>query len=127
MEGKDTEYMITVRTGVEKWAGCDNNIKFVKPQCDAIASLGGVLIVLFLIPMTFASAVSIYSLVIVAKYYQEIENENQIVPPTITIQQCTPRASTPEVVLNSSKEIATIYDPTTNPSAPPMQEPPPYN
>ena len=27
MEGKDTEYMITVRTGVEKWAGCDNNIK----------------------------------------------------------------------------------------------------
>ena len=93
---------------------------------DAIASLGGVLIVLFLIPMTFASAVSVYSLVIVAKYYQEMENENRIIPPTITIQQCTPRASAPDVVLNNSKEIATIYDPTINPSAPPTQEPPPY-
>ena len=94
---------------------------------DVIANLGGVLIVLFLIPMTFASAVSVYSLVTVAKYYQEIENENRIVPPTITIQQCTPRSNTPEVEYTGSKEIATIYDPTTNPSAPPMPESVTYN
>ena len=94
---------------------------------DVIANLGGVLIVLFLIPMTFASAVSVYSLVTVAKYYQEIENENRIVPPTITIQECTPRSNTPEVEITASKEIATIYDPTTNPSAPPMPESVTYN
>ena len=88
---------------------------------DVIASLGGVLIILFLIPMTFSSAVSVYSLVTVAKYYQELD-EDRPIPPTIIIQQSTPRTNSPEVDLHGPKEITTIYNPTVKPSAPPMPE-----
>ena len=88
-----------------------------------IASLGFVLILAFLVPIIAASAVSTYSLVIVAKFYQEIDNEWELqIPPTITIQECTPRENTPETQFMNSKEIATIYDPTITPSAPPMPD-----
>ena len=88
-----------------------------------IARLGFVLILAFLVPIIAASAVSTYSLVIVAKFYQEIDNEWELqIPPTITIQECTPRENTPETQFMNSKEIATIYDPTITPSAPPMPD-----
>jgi hypothetical protein len=78
-----------------------------------------VFIFIFVIPIVATLAILLYFIIIVAKFYHEIDaGVETVVPPRIVIQQCTPSMNLPELQSVDVKGVATIYDPGGTPSAP---------
>ena len=90
------------------------------------SALGGILLVIFLIPVFSVLGILVYFLIVVAKLFCEIHGRiESTIPPTITIQQCTPSINIPGHPYLDGKGDANVYDPGGTPSAP-VETPPCY-